>query len=124
MMTTTPPAQTGAANNGNNNLNNSNQNSKKRTKKKTWKQNKNKGQNKLFRGATTDGPMNGIVIATDRPTPTSGLIDKFMKGLQAYANQNGMAHVADCIHNIEDLTKDDFKPEQIDFSDCVTKVEV
>ena len=35
-----------------------------------------------------------------------------------------MAHVADCIHNMEDLTKDDFKPEHIDFSDCVTNVEV
>ena len=81
MMTTTPPAQTGAANNGNNNSNNSDQNSKKRTKKKTQKQNKNKGQNKLFRGAATDGPMNGIIIATNRPTPMPGLIDRFMKGL-------------------------------------------
>ena len=68
--------------------------------------------------------MNGIVIATDRPTPMSGLIDKFMKGLQAYANQLGMAHVADCIHNMEDLTIDNFQPELIDFSDCVSKVEV
>ena len=119
-MTTAPPT----ANNGNDNSKNSDQNSKKQNRKKARKQNTKKGSNRLFKGAATDGPMKGIVIATDRPTPMSGLIDKFMKGLQAYANQHDMPHVADCIKNMEDLTIDDFQPESIDFSDCVSKVEV
>ena len=54
----------------------------------------------------------------------SALVDKFMKGLQAYANQQNMAHVADCIENLEDLTIDNFKPDPVDLSDCVSIVEV
>ena len=66
--------------------------------------------------------MEGIVLATNRLTPMSGLINKFMKSLKAYANDNGMAYVADCIKNTEDLTRDDFQPEEINFSDCVQVV--
>lgn len=119
-MTTAPPT----ANNGNVDLNNSDQNGKKRNKKKPQKQNAKKRSSKLFQGAATDGPLKGIVIATDRPIPMSGLVDKFMKGLQAYANQQNMAHVADCIKNLEDLTINDFQPDPVDFSDCVLHVEV
>ena len=45
-----------------------------------------------------------------------------MKDLQAYANNNGMAYVADCIKNMEDLTMNDFRPEEIDMSDCIQMV--
>ena len=115
----------GAANNGNqNNSNNSDHNSKKRsTKKKTQKQNnKNKSKGKGFNGAAKDGALSGIVLATDRPVPLLGLINKFLESLQAYANNKGMTHVADCIDNTEDLNMDDFQPEEIDMSDCIQMV--
>ena len=66
--------------------------------------------------------MEGIILATNRPVPLLGLINNFMKDLQAYANNNGMAYVADCIKNMEDLTMNDFRPEEIDMSDCIQMV--
>ena len=35
-----------------------------------------------------------------------------------------MQHVAHCIENLEDLGVNDFKPVEVDMSDCVTIVEV
>ena len=42
----------------------------------------------------------------------------------AYANNAGMSHVADCIYNLEDKPNNFFKAEEVDVSDCITKVQV
>ena len=77
---------------------------------------------KGFNGAAKDRPLSGIVLATNRTVPLLGLINKWLEGLQAYANDKGMDYVAHCIEKMVDLGIDDFQPEEIDMSDCTKMV--
>ena len=123
-MTTTTPAQMGATNNSNNGGQSQNSNTPipKRngtTRKRTKTKNNNKSKGKGFNGTAKDGPMAGIVLTTNRLTLLSGLYKKFIECVQALANDKDMQHVAHCIEHMQDLSIDDFKPEEINMSDCI-----
>ena len=70
-----------------------------------------------------DSSMVGIILTTNRTTPPSGLYKKFIECVQVLANDKCMQHVAHCIKNLEDMGNDDFKPVNVDMSNCVTIVE-
>ena len=114
----------GAANNGSQNSSNTSDPKKKWTnKKKNWNRNNNKSKGKGFSGTAKDGPLAGIILATDRTVPLLGLVKKFLECLQAYANDKGMEHVAHCIKHMEDLGINDFLSEEVNMSDCTSMMD-
>ena len=66
--------------------------------------------------------MSGIVLATDRSTPPASLYKKFIECIQALANEKGMQHVSSIIKNLQDLGNDDFKPVEVEMSNCTVIV--
>ena len=82
----------------------------------------NNTRGKGFNGIITESVMRNIVLATDKGIPVAGQSKKFTKCVKAYADEKGVSYIVTCIKDLTDKDYDDFKPEEIDLSNCETYI--